>query len=729
MKLATFYDQSLLVRASVQGVWEAIGFGLLLSCVILYLFLSSWEMTLVATLVIPVTVLFTAAAMKILGMSFNLMTLGGIAAAIGLIIDDAIVVVEAIHAKVTAGLARTEAIDAGLNEIIAPLVGSTLTPVVVFIPLAFLDGISGVFFRALAITMVVALLTSLLLALTLTPSLAAWAVRGKKRPPRNHGGVFLDTGASVELDPDAGPIMNTVIVIYELAVRIALFNRWFTLALCGLVLFAAAEIYRNLKTDFLPPMDEGGFVIDYIAPPGTSLAEVDRQMRVAEAILATMPEVQSYSRRTGTALGVHLVEPNTGDFLVKLRSNRTRSSDAVIADLRERFCRVLPKDNWELPGILTDLIGDLTWSDEAIEVKIISSDTALLKTLAPHLEDSIKNVKGVVDSFNGLVYTGTSIRLKVRQTEALRYGLTADDIAREVNIAMLGQIASTVLEADRTVDIRVRADPRSIATLNQLRKLPLRAGDGTILRLDQVTDISESPGQLELHRDDLRQDITVSANLQDRDLGSAMTEIRQRISADPAIPQGIIEYGGLYQQQQESFRNLTIVLAVAIALVFTVALLEFGSLIEPVAIVFGAVVSLFGITTALLLTQTSLNIVAFLGAIIGMGLVHKNGLLMLDRVKQLRADGMGLEEALVQSGRRRLRPVLMTSFAAALGMLPLAWGIGSTDILKSLAICVIGAVCMSVLLSLIATPVAYYVLVRLFQRKDSLAAEVPIRSV
>jgi CzcA family heavy metal efflux pump len=693
LHLSTFYDQSLLVRASLRGVWEAIAFGLFLSTAIIYLFLRSWSITLVAIVVIPVSVLFTILAMKLCGMSFNLMTLGGIAAAIGLIIDDAIVVVEAIHQRIAAGAERTVAIQQAIAEILPPLVGSTLTPVVVFIPLAFLSGISGVFFRALAITMVVALLTSLLLAVTLTPSLAAWAVRHDRRPPRQPGVIF-----------------NSILFLYELLVRLALIHKWFTLGLCVLVLAAACSIYPHLKSDFLPTMDEGGFVIDYIAPPGTSLTEVDREMRLAEQVLRQTPEVESYSRRTGTALGVHLVEPNTGDFLVKLKPDRQRSSDAIITDLHQQFVRMLPNVNWEFPGILTDLIGDLTWSDEAIEIKVISNNVGVLKTQGPRINAILADVKGVIDPFDGLVYTGSSISLKVRYAEAQRYGLTADSIANEVNIAMLGQTASAVVEADRTVSIRVKADPTSIATLADLRALPLKARDGTILRLDQVVDIEQSPGQLELERDDLRQDIAVTANLQNRDLGSAMAEVKQRLAADPAISQTHIEYGGLYQQQQESFHSLTIVLATAIVLVFTVALLEFGTFHEPIAIVFGAVVSLFGITTALILTGTSLNIIAFLGAIIGMGIVHKNGLLMLDSVRHLQAEGLTLEEALVQSGRRRLRPVLMTSFAAALGMLPLAYGIGSTDILKSLALCVIGAVCTSVLLSLIATPTAYYIL-------------------
>jgi multidrug efflux pump subunit AcrB len=216
---------------------------------------------------------------------------------------------------------------------------------------------------------------------------------------------------------------------------------------------------------------------------------------------------------------------------------------------------------------------------------------------------------------------------------------------------------------------------------------------------------------VELDRDDLRQDIIVSARLEGRDLGSAMKEIQNKLSQAKWLPPGAVEYGGLYQQQQESFRNLMMVLLAAILLVFTVLVIQFRSFNEPVAIVFGAILAMFGTVAALWLTGITLNIVSFLGAIIGVGIVAKNGILMLDFVQQLEAEGVELIEALVRSGHRRLRPVLMTSLAAALGMLPLAWGIGSgAEMLRPLAVAVIGALCISVLLSLIATPVVYYVL-------------------
>ena len=474
---------------------------------------------------------------------------------------------------------------------------------------------------------------------------------------------------------------------------------------------ASVFLYQRLESDFLPALDEGGFVIDYLAPPGTSLAETSRQLRQAEEILRANPDVESYSRRTGARLALAIAEPHTGDFLVKLKPGRKHSTEEVIAGLRHQFHVTVPALDWDFPGILGDLIGDLTWSPKPIEIKIFSTDIAWLKKTAPGIQEQIKKVKGVVDTFDGLMPTGNSLGLRVRHAEAQRFGLTASDIAAAVNAALLGQPASSVLEGDRVITIRVLVEKQRLGTLAAIRDLPLRTPTGLTVKLSQVADVVEEPGQLELQREDLRQNVGVTARLEGRDLGSAMAEIREKLSADKSIPPGTIEFGGLYQQQRESFRNLMFVLLMAVFLVFTVLLIEFRSFYEPIAIVFGAVLALFGTLLALYLTGTSLNIVSFLGAIIGVGIVAKNGILMLDYVDHLRAEGVALEEAIVRSGHRRLRPVLMTSFAAALGMLPLAWGIGSgADMLKPLAIAVIGALCISILFSLIATPTVYYLL-------------------
>lgn len=697
LTLSFYYDQSRFVRESVASVWEAIGVGLVFAVLILYGFLRNWGSVLTAIVVIPVSVLATVVVMFAAGMTFNLMTLGGIAAGIGLIIDDAIVVVEAIHGRVSRGEEPGAAIRAAMAEILRPLVGSTLTPVVVFLPLAFLEGVPGVFFRALALTMVSALLTSLILAVSLTPALASVFLReperGRAERPRSTGG---------------GAWLRGLRHGFAVVLRGALRWRWLTLVTCGIVAVAGWQVERRLASDFLPELDEGGFVIDYVAPWGTSLEETDRNLQQAEAILQATPEVESYSRRTGARLALAIAEPNTGDFLVKLRRDRGRSTAQVKSELRQRFHRALPGLEWEFPGILGDLIGDLTWSPDPVEVKLFSPDTAWLQRKAPEVLAAIERVPGVVDAFDGLVMTGPTLSLRVRSAAAQRVGLSTADIAEAVRTAMLGQPASSVLAGDRVIAIRVRLEASALDRVATLRDLPLRTPSGALVKLSQVAEVVEEGSQLELHREDLRPLVAVTARLEGRDTGSAMREIQQVLANDPSLPPGVVEYGGLYQQQVESFRNLLVVLALGVALVFTVLLIEFRSFREPLAIVAGSLLALTGTVAALWVTGTTLNIVSLLGAIIGVGIVAKNGILMLDQVDRFVAGGDDLETALVRSGRRRLRPILMTSLSTALAMTPLAWGVGhGSDMLRPLAIGIIGALVISVGFSLVVTPVIH----------------------
>ncbi|MCK9607469.1 MAG: efflux RND transporter permease subunit [Methylomonas sp.] len=692
-----FYDQSLLVGDSIQSVWEAIILGLLLAIAILYVFLKNWGATLIAAVVIPTTVLITLLALRVMGLGFNLMTLGGIAAAIGLIIDDAIVVVEAVHTKISAGLKRLTAVQEAVADIFRPLLASTLTPVVVFIPLAFLDGVAGSFFRALALTMVVSLLTSLLLAITLIPLLAGWWMPEVTNPNPQHQPAMV--------------WLQRLSKGYRQLLRFALQQAAKVLLGCVLILALGAWLYSRLDSDFLPFMDEGGFVLDYHAPWGTSLSETDRQLKQAEEILRSVPELDGYSRRTGARLALGISQAHSGDFLVKLKAKRQRKTDEVVADLRQQLNAAVPGLHWEFAGILGDLIGDLTWSPRPIEIKLFSTDIEWLKHKAPQIEAELGKISGVVDTADGLETTGPSLSIRVRYADAQRFGLSVNDVALAASTAMLGQKASYVLEGDRIINIRVRMDNAATAQIADLRELPLRSLDGRTVKLSQVADIVTEPGQLELHREDLRQLVAVSARLENRDLGSAIAEIKAKLSQDPDLPGGVVEYGGLYQQQQESFHNLMVVLLAAVFLVFSVLLIEFRSFYEPIAIVFGSLLAMCGTVLAWYLTGTSVNIISILGAIIGIGVVAKNGILMLDSVHKFESQGKNLPEALAESGMRRLRPVLMTSLAAALGLLPLAYGIGAgSDMLKPLAIAVIGALTLSVLLSLVATPTVYFVL-------------------
>lgn len=698
IRITPYYDQSILVSDSINSVRDAILIGLILSVLILYAFLRNIGTTFVAILVIPVTILTTFLAMYLVGLSFDLMTLGGVAAAIGLVIDDAIVVVENIYTHLSRGQTRSKAIQDAISEITVPIIGSTITPVVVFLPLTLLTGVTGVFFRSLALTMAVALLTSLVLALTFTPVLAEKFVKIKK-------GVKHD-------DEELGGLMSLVVRPYEWLLRFSLKNKWLVIAASVVLLFGSYFLYNQLGSEFLPQFDEGAFVLDYIAPPGTSLQETDRLLTHVEEILKDTPEVESYSRRTGLQLGLSITEPNTGDFLVKLKQKRSRTTNEVSDDLRGQIEGSEPALQVEFVGILSDLIGDLTSSPAPVEIKIFSDDKNALHAKAAEIEETIKKVNSVVDTNSGVVVSGPAITFKINLQNAARFGVNATDIANAVTTAMTGDAASAILQQGKLITVRVGLPPDAEQSLDTLKGLQIRSASGAQFRLDQVADIIYEKGQTELERDGLRQSVAVTARISGSDLGTTIAAIKARLAKDVKLPAGMtIEYGGLYAEQQSSFRELAISLGLAIVLVFLVLLIEFRSFAHPVAIVTGAVLALTGVLLALFITKTTLNVVSFMGMIMVVGIVAKNGILMLDAVEEHLAEGDNLTEALITSGRRRFRPVLMTSLAAILGMLPLALAIGAgSELLQPLAIAVIGGLVFALVLSLVVTPTVYALL-------------------
>ena len=720
VRVAPYYDQSLLVRASITSVRDSILIGLLLSIAILYGFLRNVGSTLVAILVIPVTILATFLAMWLAGLSFDLMTLGGVAAAIGLVIDDAIVVVENIYTHRARGESRHDSVQNAVSEITVPIIGSTVTPVVVFLPLTLLTGVTGVFFRSLALTMAVALLTSLVLALSFTPVLAERFIRTKRKPEDEAGlsGSELEGNLAAEEEEERrqqGRLLRAIVRRYEWLLGRALDNRALVIVVCVGVVMLSYLAYRNLGSEFLPEFDEGAFVLDYFTPPGTSLTETDRILKHVEEMLQD-PErdVESYSRRTGLQLGLFITEPNTGDFLVKLKPDRKHSTEEVKDELRKEIASTEPAlDRVELPGILGDLIGDLTSEPQPVEIKLFSEDANALHQKAAEIEKDIKDIPGIVDTFDGLAVSGPAITFKVDPQRAAQLGVTATDVANTVTTAMTGDATSVIIQQERKIDVRVILPKESRESLDALRAIPIRSSTkNTLFRLDQVADIEYDKGQTEIARDGLRQTVAVTARLEGIDLGSAISAIQAKLAKEVRLPPGMtLEYGGLYREQQSSFREMTLALGLAVALVFITLLIEFRSFSHPVAIVTGALLALSGVLAALLITRTTLNVVSYMGMIMVVGIVAKNGILMLDAVEDHLAMGDTLREALLRSGRRRFRPVLMTSLAAMLGMLPLALALGQgAEMLQALAIAVIGGLTVALVLSLVVTPAVFAML-------------------
>jgi CzcA family heavy metal efflux pump len=711
--LELFYDQSQLVRESIASVRDAIFIGLILACLILFLFLHDWRSSLVAGLVIPVTVAVTILFLWLTGESFNLMTLGGLAAAIGLVIDDAIVVVENIVVHRDSGQSRINAVHSALGEITIPLIGSTITPVVVFLPLIAVTGVTGSFFRALAITMTAALLTSLLLALTWTPALSLVLLGNRAEQTTQETPEEIPK----EKPRPSGKFMTRVLAVHARALDLALARPIILGVVCIVLVVGGYFGYSALGSDLLPEMDEGGFILDYIMPSGSSLTETNRVLQHVEQILRDTPEVEVTSRRTGLQMGLAAVtEANYGDFTVKLKSKRSRPIDDVMADVRDEIKKTEPELDVEFTQVLQDMIGDLSNAPEPIQIKLFCSDQSLLNQLGPKVQDAIGKIPGVVDTQNGIDNTvsGPATSFQISPVLAARFGFTPQEVAEDATAILDGlPTAEPMIVNGRPYTIRVRLPQENRSSLAAIENTVFNSTSGHTASLGSIAQITQLPPQNEIRRENLQQQILVTGRLEGSDLGTAMAKVRTTV-AGLHLPSNVrVEYGGTYEEQQKSFRDLLQVLILALVLVFGVLLVEFRNFSAPVAILTSSILSISGVVTGLLVTQTTFNVASFMGLIMVIGIVAKNGILLLDADEKLRAAGMSAREAMQQAAQRRLRPIVMTAIAAICGMLPLAFALGSgSQMLQPLAIAVIGGILVSVVLSLIVTPVVYFRLTR-----------------
>ncbi len=708
VKAQAFYDQSVMVRDSIASVRDAILIGLVLAAIILVVFLRDWGSSVVAGLVIPATIAITFIALRLLGQGFNLMTLGGLAAAVGLVIDDAIVVVENIVRHRDSGQGRAEAIRSALREIRVPLVGSTFTPIVVFLPLITMAGVEGSFFRALAVTVGVALVTSLALALTWTPALSHYFLR-----KRANAGP-----EAPEEEVAATGLMGRITRIYGASLRFAL-ARPVILALgCVGLIVASYFCYNALGTDLLPAMDEGGFILDYLMPAGSSLEDTNQVLLGVEKILHATSEVESTSRRTGLQLGLAAVtEANTGDFSVRLKRDRSRTINAVMSDVREKVNKQYPQLDVDFKQVLQDMIGDLTGAPEPMEIKLFSTDPDLLKVWGPKIGDRVKKIKGVVDVKNGIedTITGPAIVMTVDPVVAARSGFTPQEIELDASAALQGEPAATpVVVNDRSYTIRVRFPENTRASLDQIRNTMITSSaSGKSATFDSLAKFQTEVGQTEIRRENLQRYIASTGRFEDMSLGEGMALVQKAVAAMDVPPNIRVVYGGLFEEQQKSFRDLLFVLGLAVVLVFMTLLIEFRSFSAPTAILASAILSTSGVFLALLITGTTFNISSFMGLIMVIGIVAKNGILLLDADQRFLADGLGPRAAMLEAGARRLRPILMTALATIAGMIPLSLAIGQgSQMLQPLAIAVIGGVLASMVLSLIVTPAVHFYLNR-----------------
>ena len=681
------YDQAALVTESFKSVRDAIVLGLALAVMVVLLFTASIVSAIIAAIVVPCTLAITFVVMKAFGLSFNMMTLGGLAAGIGLFIDDAIVMIEAIHRARASGIASGEGVPAALKELGRPLFASTMTVVLVFAPLVLLSGVTGTFFRALAITLGAGLFISLLIAIYFTPALeiALERIRGRARP--------------------AGRFYRAIRDGYLGALRP--FVRAPALALVLALLAAGTTwmLYHSLGTDYLPALDEGAFILDYNTPPQSTLDDTLAMLAKIEAILRATPEVAAFSVRTGTQLGFFLTESSRGDMSVRLKAHRSRDIDAIMNDVRARILQSVPGVRIEFAQVIQDLIGDLSGTPEPIEVKVFGSDEAAMADTAHRIADELRKIPGIVDVFDGIVLSNPEEAILVDELAAERYGISATDVHATLRSVVEGTIATQVRVNDRLYGVRVRYPENFHNDLSSLSEVMLKTPSNGRVPLSLVTTLKFLGERAEIDHERLRPVLHVTARLTDNlDLGTAISEAQGRIRR-MIMPAGVtVEYGGLYAEQQKAFGQLAMVLVAGAVVIFLILVWEFGRLAPALACLIAAMASLTGSLAALWLTGITLNISSFMGIIMVAGITAKNGILLLDHAENSIGAGLVPARALIEAAEIRMRPILMTTLATAAGLFPLALGIGAgAKVQQPLALAVIGGLGFAMLF---ATPLA-----------------------
>jgi CzcA family heavy metal efflux pump len=692
-----WYDQSELILASAGSVRDAILIGIALAALVLFAFLRSLKITGIVLMFVPVVLAVTVLVLYVAGMSFNIMTLGGMAAAIGLIIDDAIVMIEQIVRRLKSQGSLHDTIRAAASEFLAPLAGSSSATTIVFLPLAFLTGVTGAFFKALSLTMASALFFSFLAAWFVIPLLADYLVNRSGTEADQHGRMY-----------------SRAIAGYRAAFSVASARPLWIAAAIAALLVAGSFAYRNVGSGFMPAMDEGGFILDYIAPPGTSLADTDRMLLQVEAIIRNTPEVDTYSRRTGTQTGGSLTEANTGDFFIRLKPGRRPPIDEVMAQIQHQINQNVPGLQIETAQLMEDLIGDLTGVPQPIEIKMFSEDVAALRMQAPKVASLIAKIPGVTQVKDGVVVAGDGLAVEVDATRAGIEGLTPADVASQMETYLSGAVATEIQKADRVTGVRVWVPPATRGSIEDLKHVLIAAPDGHKVALSRIASLNVLTGQPEVTREDLKTMVPVAARIEGRDLGSTVADVKQALDTSGLFTGAIYyELGGLYQQQQIAFAGLIAVILAAFLLVFALLLYLYRRFDFAIAIILMPVLAMPAVFIGLWVTGIQLNITAMMGMTMVVGIVTEVVIFYFSEYEALLASGLPIADARLQAGVNRFRPIAMTTLAAILALLPLALGIGQGSAMQQpLAIAIISGLIVQLPLVLIVMPLLVAVLGR-----------------
>jgi CzcA family heavy metal efflux pump len=698
VRLKPYYIQADFVQDSVKSVTDSLWIGLALAIIVAIIFLRSVKASATILITIPITICLTLIVVYAIGYTFNIMTLGAIAASIGLIIDDAIVVVEQIqrtHEEHPLEPSRT-LVEKAIRYLFPAMIGSSLSTIVIFIPFELMSGVAGAYFKVLTNTMIITLVCSFFVTWIGLPVIyLLLSGKGGKTPKKE---------------------LHAHMVKQQRWVGFFIHKPYVSIVLIAGLALAIYLILPKLETGFLPEMDEGSIVLDYTSPSGTSLQETDRILQQVEKIVTSVPEVASYSRRTGTQMGFFITEPNTGDYLIQLKKERTRSTDEVIADIRKQVESSQPALRIDFGQVIGDMLGDLMTSVQPVAIKIFGNDVKKLQDLSKQVAESVKKVEGAADVFDGIVIAGPSVSIEPDYNKLAQFGVTPSMLQQQLQNRLEGNIVGNILEKEQLTNIRMVYPNNRTATVADIQQLQIFLPSGRLKPITELAGVKVNPGDAEINRENLQSMGEVTARLENRDLGSVMKDIQKNVAMDVVLPQGYhIEYGGSYAEQQQSFKELLTILITSSLLVFSVILFLFRDLRVALLIILLAVLGIAGSYIALYITHTPLNVGSYTGLIMIVGIIGENAIFTFlqfrDSLKERSVD-----DSIVFSISTRLRPKLMTALGAIIALMPLAMGIGTgAQLHQPLAIAVIGGFFVALPLLLIVLPS----MLRLMYRKPT----------
>ena len=690
-----YYIQADFVKDSIKSVSDSLLIGLFLAIIVAIIFLRSLKASATILIIIPITLALTIIVLYAIGYNFNIMTLGAIAAAVGLIIDDAIVVVEQIHRTHEEYPLETNSIivKQAIQYLFPAMIGSSVSTIVIFIPFVLMSGVAGAYFTVLTNTMIITLICSFFVTWIGLPVVYLLLSRKKRHSAKQLSAKEIKKQASVHEVKNQKWVGFFITKPYISFIFIAF------LVLCMYL------ILPKLQTGFLPEMDEGSVVLDYSSPPGTSLEETDRMLKEAEKLIVAVPEVEAYSRRTGTQMGFFITEPNRGDYLIQLKKKRSKTTDEVIAEIRQKVESTQPALRIEFGQVIGDILGDLTSAVQPVEIKVFGNDAKKLQELSVHIKNVVDSVKGTADVFDGIVIAGPSISIEPDYIKLAQFGITPANLQSQLQASLEGNIAGNIFEKEQINNVRLVYPGSRNLTITELNRLQIFLPSGKLKPLSALATVKVNAGDAEIERQNLQIMGVVTARLDNRDLGSAIKEIQASIKSKVNLPQGYsIEYGGAYADQQQSFKELSMILFTASLLVFGVILFLFKDFKIAFTILFIAVLGISGSYIALFLTGTPLNVGSYTGLIMIVGIIGENAIFTFLQFKES-LETKTVDDSIIYSISARLRPKLMTALGAIIALLPLALGIGTgAQLHQPLAIAVIGGFIIALPLLLIVLP-------------------------